>query len=301
MLQLFELERAVVNGLVQRPDFLPAWSTPTELATAADQRVAAFREERARRATEAGGFSALRHRLDRWVRTDTLEVIDRDDMSGKIKISVVQALHHVNVVLRSYGVFTRVVRPHVEAVFNEHQRPVEILELGSGSCEFALHLAKGAKKGFPIKITGSDHVPAFVEAGNEKAKKRGLDVEFKMIDARAMSHIETGSYDLVIITQAIHHFTPGELATVMAESRRIARRAFISIDGSREFITCFLLGCIATAATVLGGKHPAYDAYMSARKLYPDAELDLLARIAVSKHSVRMYHRMPGFTVLEVQ
>lgn len=302
MLQLTDVARESLAALRAAGEFPPPWSTATELDALADRWVARLREEQRDRAARRGPFTALRERVDALLRTDAPEYLDREDCPDRIKLRIVRALHAQNVTFRSYGRFLRALLPVARRAGERRGRSARILELASGSGEFTMALANLAqRRGLPLEITGSDVVETYVRDSAQRARARGVPVAFRVVNAFDMRDVEPGSFDLAFIAQSIHHFRPGQLARAVAESMRVVG-AFVGIDGYRSLLLLGVLGLTGTVGSLTGRSHHyVHDAVLSARKLYSQAELELIAQLAAPWADVRVEHDWPAFSVLTVE
>lgn len=268
------------------------------LERVANERIVALREARVFEVARRGRLAAAHARVDRALFTDELEHLDERDFPADEKLRIVHALHGQNRLTRAYSRFARVLRPWIEDVARRERRDARLLELASGSGEFTLALgAEAARAGLPVEITGSDYVPEYVAAGREKASHRGIDVRFEVIDAFDMSACARGEYDLVFIAQSVHHFTAGQLAMMIAQSRRIATTTFVAMDGRRSLT---LLALLSTTSLLTLRRSFFHDALTSARKLYPESELAEIARLAAPDARIDARHDWPGYSVLTV-
>ncbi len=293
MFQFTALDESVLKAMGPRP------ASPRDMATLerdVDSWIAELRARRLEAASRRGFMASAHARLDALVRTDEPEYLDLRDYPADEKVRIVQALHSLNRATLAYRRFTRVLRPYLERVAEREGRPARLLELASGSGEFTLALASSASRaGLPVSITGSDYVPEHVEKGREKARSRGLDVRFEVVDAFDMGRCEAGAWDVVFIAQSVHHFTAGQLAKMIAQSRRIATTAFIAMDGRRSLeLLLFVPGMAALTLR----KSYFHDALVTARKLFGDSELAEIARLGAPDARVEVAHNWPGYAVL---
>jgi SAM-dependent methyltransferase len=299
LLQLSTLNREALGALRTDASFPPVWRDRHELERATNESVDRLKEERRRAAKERGTLRRIQERFDALLWTEEPELLDRPDVPDSDKLEIVRALDLLNRTFLSYHRFLRQLRPFVEAVKTRTGRPARVLELASGSGEFTLALAALAKKkGLPVEITGSDIVPAYIDEGKRAAAARGLEVDFRVLNAFALDEIESGAFDLVFIAQTMHHFTPGQLAMLIAEGSRVASTAFVGIDGARSLL---LFGFLPLVSFRIGDRKFLHDALISARRFRSVAELELIARIAAPSAAIRVRMDHPFFTVLTVE
>jgi SAM-dependent methyltransferase len=293
MLQLRTLNRALV------PSLLATAAAPGEsLEARADRLVARLREQRYRIGQESRLPTRLAVTVDRWLRTDASEFLDRPDCPAARKVDIVTRLDRVNRLLRAYPRFLAALRPGIDAVYARERRPVRVLELASGSGDFTLALAALAQRQrLPVEVHGSDYLDAHVEAGRRKAAARGLDVGFRNINAFDMQDVAAGEFDLVFVAQTMHHFTPGQLAMMVEQASRKAAYGFVGLDVQRSL---HVFGSVPGMALLNPDYAFLHDAVISIRKMYSEPELELIARLAAPAHQVRTYSRLPGYSVLEV-
>lgn len=271
---------------------------PAALADDAEHALAALRDARVRHAAERSAPLAWWARFDRDLRTQELEHLDEPDFPAARKVAIVRALHHFNRLTRAYDRFLHVLEPLIRDVHATEARPVRVLELASGSGELALALADRARRrGLPVEITGSDVLPEHVDAARARAGQVDAPVRFEVIDALAMDHIATGAWDVVLIAQSIHHFSPGFLARLFRQGARVAGHAFVGIDGARGLRT---LSAVPAVTALSLQRDFVHDAWVTVRKLYAPAELRLLAERAAPDAVVDVRGLAPGWTVVEI-
>lgn len=274
-----------------------------DLESAANDAVARLR---ARREAIAGPVGRLRHRLDAAIYTETAEYMDRDDFPDSEKVRLVRQLHHLNQAMLSYTRFLRVLRPHVTRLQAAHRRPARLLELASGAGEFSMQLARRAEEaGLPVEVTGSDIQRAYVERNNEVATERGLPVRFRYLNAFDLSDVMPNEFDLLFVTQSVHHFTPGQLAMMIAQGRRAGADTFVAVDGRRTLLLLGFIPVFQTALSLATQGHVdgafVHDGWISARRFYSEPELSLIARIAAPNAAVSVTRNEPAYSVLTVR
>lgn len=278
------------------------WQTMEELERVADALAARMESNRISKARQAGGHVAARSMLDQVLRTNRVEYLDRDDCAAEDKVSLIKTLHRLNQFLGNYVRFVRILEPHVQRVLETTGRPARVLELASGAGELTLALAEAARRrGLAVEVTGSDIVPAYVTRGNEAAERRDLPVRFERLNAFDMSDVEPGRFDIIFIAQTIHHFSPGQLAMMIAQSTEVASSAFVAVDGYRSLRALgFLAAAGLTGSVLTRDLRFAHDAITSARKFYCESELAALAQLAAPMGAAQIRTIRPGHTLLEI-
>ncbi len=295
LLQHADLDRLLLpRALRERA----GWTEAAQLERMADEAVDELRRLRSEHAADHGRLSEAVVALDEWLRTSDPEHLDDPDFPAERKQAIVQVLHRFNQGVLAYRRFFSVLAPLLRSAAAGRRGPVRVLELASGSGEFAFALAElAAKSGIAVEVTGSDYVAEHVAAARRKADARGVAVRFIELDAFDQSGLEPGSYDIVFMAQSLHHFTPGQLALVMARSARTAAVGFVGIDGRRSLA---LFGIVPMAGVLLRSRDYIHDSLITLRKFYTESELELVARIAVPDGFVSVRPELPGYSVVTV-
>lgn len=299
MLQLHTLNQAILDNPQFRRTMEPPAPRGAALERHVDTVVGHLRAERSRLAREAGGLSWVGALVDASLRTAAVEHMDEDGYPEKGKLAIALGLHLMNTVSASYRRFFALLEPTLRQIQERRGRPARVLELASGAGGFAFALASlAARRGLQVEVTALDIVPLYVSRGQEKAAKEGAAVTFRLLDAMNMDELADGAFNIVFIAQSTHHFTPGQLARMIAEARRVATTSFVSVDGYRS------VGMVAfVSGTALLSMWPAmvHDATISARKFYGEAELEAVARMAAPGARVRLGRIWPLNTTLTVR
>lgn len=269
------------------------------MRTSIDRAVTELREGRRKIRRRHGPLTQVAGWLDDVIQTDRREHLDDPDFPTEEKVRMVQGLHRLNVALLSYRRFLRRLRPLIEEVARRRGGKARLLELASGSGEFSLNLAAiAARSGLPLEVTGSDYIPDYVTAANSVSEQRGVDARFRVVNAFDMSDLAPDSYDLVFTAQSMHHFSPGDLGLMIAQTSRVATTAFIGIDGYRSVPH---LAFIPGMAALMFQKTFVHDAWITARRLYSEPELSLIGELAAPDAVTAVDNHMFGFSVLTVR
>jgi 2-polyprenyl-3-methyl-5-hydroxy-6-metoxy-1,4-benzoquinol methylase len=262
-----------------------------ELERVADGWISSWLEMRRELARRKGVFTRAHDGLDRWLRTDKVEHLDDPDYPVKKKIRIVRGVHRSAVLYRFYPRYVKLLSPLIREVADRENRPARLMELASGSGELAMEICRLSQaQHLPVTITGSDYIPEYVEQAAARAKERGLSMDFRVINAFEMSDLGPGEFDIIFISHSTHHFTPGQLAMMIAQSGRVATTAFVSIDGQRSLNG--LLG-IMVLPVVTFHFAQLHDGLISARKYFSRYELTHIPLIAVPGAAVRLKNAYP--------
>jgi len=296
MLQMTSAALAAQTVLASAHAFPPAWTRTEELQRATDAWLQRWLEERSRIVQANGPLARLADAVDRMARTDRPEHTDNPAVSPERKLKIVRSLHRTNRLQGVYRHYIRILTPLIRDIAAARGRPVRLLELASGHGEMAMNLAGLARrKNLPVQVTGSDYVEDLVRDAAARARARGCDARFRTLNAFDMGTLEPGAYDIVLVTGTMHHFSPGQLAVMMAQSRLAGCSAFVGLDGHRSL--ALLLWLPAFHLLTLLPDH-IHDAWMTARKFYSLFELECIARIAVPGASISAAASFPGISVL---
>ncbi|MCZ6835075.1 MAG: methyltransferase domain-containing protein [Planctomycetota bacterium] len=172
-------------------------------------------------------------------------------------------------------------------------RPIRVLDVGTGSADIPLAVAKWAKKsGHDVRITGIDFHPTTLDLAREHVGDEEA-IELKQCDAlKLMDHFEPGSFDYAHAGMFLHHLPDIEVMTMLRIMDRLTTRALIWNDLIRS-----LVGKVGVRLMVLApGTTPMvkHDAIVSVAKGFSVREArDLAKRADLPGVSVRthLFHR----------
>jgi phospholipid N-methyltransferase len=210
-----------------------------------------------------GGPNASR--LDRWLETDRLEYLDRDDVD-ELKRSVVRSLDRIGATFRSHDKFARIALNEIVGVPDP-----KILELGSGHGALSRALLSQHPS---AHVTVTDVEPSSVlaiaatELGNHpRATVREADAT--AIDAPDQF------FDLAVFTRSFHHLSPPCAARALAEGTRVATKLLL-IDLWRPPppLHIFQLAMMIPFVTLSPVMH---DGFISSLRAYSVSALQALA------------------------
>ncbi|HSO87175.1 MAG TPA: class I SAM-dependent methyltransferase [Draconibacterium sp.] len=112
------------------------------------------------------------------------------------------------------------MRKRVNCEINPGEKVIDIA-CGTGAQVFELC-------GIASKIVGIDLSESMINHAQNSVKKRNiLNVEFFVCDATNLSRFEANSYDVAVMSLALHQFAPGLHSTILSEMKRVAKRIII--------------------------------------------------------------------------
>jgi SAM-dependent methyltransferase len=281
MLQMKKAAIKALENLRSAGDIPLVWQSMEELEAKTNDFVSRFLDERFKVSKELGGSFFLSELLDRLMRTSESENMDDRELPEIEKLELVKALDRQNEMLHLYPRYVAMLLSLLDESIKGGERETRVLELASGSGGLAIALAEEVqRKNLAVSVTGSDIIPIFIDEGNRLAAQKKLPLRFRQLNAYDLSDFSAGSFDLMVLSQSLHHFTPGQLAVMIAQSAKYTTTAFVGIDGYRSIL---LAGGVPLMASMQGIASFALDGFTSARKFYSELELDIIAEIATGK------------------
>jgi len=221
MLQLRTAGYRAINNLRRRREFPTGWSCLNDLEKQADQFLENFHKERLEVSRQSGLGFFIPELIDGALRTTKAEHMDMAALSPTRKLQLARALERLTGMLALNQRYVSYLRSIIIDIAERSGRNARVLELAGGVGGLALALAKEVtQQRLPAEVTSSDIVTAYVEEGVSIAKQKRLPVTFRTLDACSFEGIEPGSFDLVIMAQSLHHFSGGQLAMMIARSKR---------------------------------------------------------------------------------
>jgi SAM-dependent methyltransferase len=171
--------------------------------------------------------------------------------------------------------------------------PLRILDVGTGSADIPLHLARRARRaGAAVTITATDVHPQMLEVARARTARAGC-ISVEAADALDLPYPD-GSFDVVLLSLTLHHFEAAGQVRVLEEAGRVARRAVVVNELERcrpNYVGARLL-----AATVWrGNRLTRHDGPLSVLRAFTAPELEALAHAAglrVERSERRFFFRL---------
>lgn len=265
------------------------------LADLAERALADMRADVARRATTRP-WTAAAARIDEvWYAPDASEHLDDPGIDEGTRQRLMHNLDRVNDLLGSYEAFYQALTPLLERAraTKPTGEPVRVLDLAAGHGGFALWAAERARREQRrVHFTVTDLKDEYLELGRARAKAEALAVSFRVQNALDLSSLSGEPHDVIVCTQALHHFPPGLIAPMFANAYRAARSGVLFVDGCRTAVHALPVA----AVMYLHYRDPAlaHDAVVSLRRFFTPEELGLLCRLGPWKDDVEVRWRAPG-------
>ena len=231
---------------------------------------------RGRRPSDGGPLTAVCDALDRRLYRDEAELLDDPAFPLEERSRGLDGLHRLNEVIGSYEAFTRELMPLIELAERRGRRPVRVHDLASGHAGYAVYLKQ--RLGDRVVVEASDIKDEYLDLGRARARDLGVDVDFFREDALAIDGPRARGVDVLLCTQAIHHFSAGMVARMLGEAARAATTGVLFVDGERSWI---FHGLVGTIATIYGRSWVlAHDGMASFRRMFYEEELGLIGALA---------------------
>lgn len=208
-------------------------------------------------------------------RHEGAELLDRDDLDPAELAANLDDIRRVN---RLAGGSATILCHLPRLVCDVPRgRPVEILDLASGSGDIPLALAAWATRNArPLRLTVTDRSPAIlVEAKQTLANVP--NVTFACCDARD-APMPAGAFDVVLCSLSLHHFAPADAIRVLREMERLCRAGFI-VNDIRRCAAGYLAAWAASRVTTRN-RLTRHDMPLSVRRAYTPRELRALLQEA---------------------
>ena len=199
------------------------------------------------------------------------ELMDRPDATPEELERALRSLRGLNRWFGSYRLIMRFVRRWIRAGDR-----LRIADLASGSADIPRLVADHARAvGAAIEIDAIDFQPTTV------ADARRLSAAYPEIACHCEDVLKfgsAGSYDIVLCSLALHHFSDADAVQLLRRCRELSRRAVLVSDLRRGWLAS--LGVRLLTLLIFRDPMTRSDARVSAQRAFTLAELRELARRA---------------------
>jgi ubiquinone/menaquinone biosynthesis C-methylase UbiE len=154
-----------------------------------------------------------------------------------------------------------------------------ILDVGTGGADIPVALlADARRRGRQLEVVATDVHPEVLDAARVArpalAHVPGLALD--VADGRSLPHPDR-SFDVAHASLLVHHFSPDDAVTLLAEMARVARLGIVINDLDRR--RRHWLGALLVGHLLTRNRYTRRDAPLSVRRAYTPAEMrELLAR-----------------------
>jgi SAM-dependent methyltransferase len=217
----------------------------------------------------------------------TPEWIDQPGIDPAMVREELQVLEDAN---RRFGGHCLALHYANRLVSATEAQPVTILDLGTGAADIPRTIAAWARQGkLPVAITAIDRNPNVLCVAQENCVE-WPEINFERHDVLALPY-EPKSFDIVLCSLALHHFSPAEAVTILRRMQEIARVGYILNDLRRNWLSVLITEVLAR--TVIRSPIARHDAPQSCRAAFTISELHALAQQAgLNKFWIRRHHAM---------
>jgi len=213
--------------------------------------------------------------IEGWLYKDEPELMDDPSFPEDERTASLETLDRFNRRTGIYETVAKAIEPLLQTAERQGRRPV-VHDVAAGHGGLAIYLAE--RLGARARIEASDLRGEYLALGEEQAKERGLDVSFSVEDALDLSGLGARGVDIILCTQALHHFPPGMIGRMLGEAARAARVGVCFIDGERSWLS---LGLMALTGALYGRTYAFFhDSTTSIRRMFYEEELALIAALA---------------------
>jgi ubiquinone/menaquinone biosynthesis C-methylase UbiE len=203
------------------------------------------------------------------------EYMDRPGADPEILSEDLRNLRVINRLFGGLSAVQRSIIPLFHAM--EKGREVRILDLATGSADHPIALANLARaRGDVIHITAVDKNPHMVEIARERTAGYS-NIIIEQQDLLSLPY-PSQSFDIVLCSLAIHHFSRGEVVRILQTMNKISRTGYIVNDLNRSWIGAWTAWLYTHSTT----RNPMtlHDSHISVLRAFTPDELRSMAEEA---------------------
>jgi ubiquinone/menaquinone biosynthesis C-methylase UbiE len=212
------------------------------------------------------------------------ELLDGDLTDTPVLEGNLRDLRRINRFFAGLGLSRRAVDALVEAARVPLDRPVSLLDVGTGGADIPMGLiANWRRRGRRLTVLGIDNrAEVLVAAGRERPAVLATDgLAFRIADGRTLP-FEDGSFDIAHASLVLHHLEADEAAALVREMARVARHGIVLNDLARGRLAW--VGAWMLLHVITRNPFTRHDGPLSVRRAYSLAE----ARTLLSDAGLRV-------------
>jgi 2-polyprenyl-3-methyl-5-hydroxy-6-metoxy-1,4-benzoquinol methylase len=197
-----------------------------------------------------------------------LEMMDRPQPVSSELERDLERIRQLNYYFGSYSLILKFVGRWVKP-----GDQVRVVDLATGSGDIPRVIIDHARKiGAKIEIDALDRQPAILEI----ARKLSADYpEISYIEANILEWESRETYDIVLCSLALHHFSDRDAVRVLQRCRELSRRFVLVSDLSRSWGATF--GVYLLTSLIFREPMTRYDARISVARAFSPEEMSRLA------------------------
>jgi ubiquinone/menaquinone biosynthesis C-methylase UbiE len=203
---------------------------------------------------------------------DILEMMDRPGIDKELLRDDLRNLRIINKYFGGHSSIRHVLKSLLGRF--PHDRQIEILDLATGSADIPIVILNAAgDMERAVVITAMDRNPVMLQVARE------LTAGFEQIRVEEGDILRPPfadrSFDLVLCSLALHHFSRQDAVEILRNMRRLARVALVVVDLNRSWLGAWTVWLY----THLAMRNPItlYDSYVSVLRAFTPSELAEMA------------------------
>jgi ubiquinone/menaquinone biosynthesis C-methylase UbiE len=203
------------------------------------------------------------------------ELLDLDEAPFEEVRDSLQDVQRVNRYLSGY----RVLLHHMGRVFDRHNssQTLHILDAATGSADQPMEVVRYARqRGVPVRVTAIDINRKMIRFAQEEAQAFP-EIRFVQCDVLNIPFGDN-SFDIVINSLALHHFSRDHAVAMLKSFSRLARRGVIVNDLHRSRVAHAAIFILTRLLTQ--NRLTRYDAPVSVMNAFTPGEMQAMAQEA---------------------
>jgi 2-polyprenyl-3-methyl-5-hydroxy-6-metoxy-1,4-benzoquinol methylase len=202
---------------------------------------------------------------------DVPEIMDRRGNDPALLRADLRVLNHINRFLGG----NRIALRYLDELLRFMPRTdITILDLATGGGDVPRAIAQWARKrGVRAEITAVDGNPEIIEIAREQSAAYA-EIRIEQHDLLALPYA-AGSFDIVLCSLALHHFSESNVVAILGRIHDIARVGYIINDLRRNRVAIGLVKLMAR--TIIRNPIARFDAPASCERAFGITELRAMA------------------------
>jgi 2-polyprenyl-3-methyl-5-hydroxy-6-metoxy-1,4-benzoquinol methylase len=211
------------------------------------------------------------------------ELMDQAELlNGRPTAELQRDLANLRWLNRHFGAISilhRFLNRWLHPVIHDPRQPrLRVLDLATGEGDLPRELVAWCRKrGIPVTVDAVDANAATLAVAQELSLEFP-EINFHQGDIRSWQSSTQSSWDLVLCSLALHHFSSEDAVKVLRHARELTSRHLLVADLKRSRMGA--LGIWLLTAIFLREPMTVHDARLSIRRAFSRSELALLARDA---------------------